>query len=83
MITLENLLKKLVKNRNKDDLHSAVCYFKTGVRRIPYIRIAHIYANYNKSLMVILIDEDKTVDCSTIAEVLEIFKDDELVRYET
>lgn len=76
MITFEDRLKKLVKNRYKDDLHSAMCYFKSG-------RIAYIYTNYNKSLTVILRDEDKTVDCSTVAEVLEIFEGDELVRYET
>lgn len=76
MITFEDRLKKLVFNRNRDDLHSAMCYFKSG-------RVAYIYANYNKSLTVILRDEDKTVECSTVAEVLEIFKDDELVRYET
>lgn len=76
MTPFENLLKKLVKNRNKDDLHSAMCYFKSG-------RVAFIYANYNKSLTVILRDEDKTIDCSTVAEVLEIFEGDELVRYET
>ena len=76
MITFEDRLKGLVKNRNKDDLHSAMCYFKSG-------RVAYIYANYNKSLTVILRDEDKTVDCSNVAEVLEIFEGDELVRYET
>ena len=76
MITFEDRLKRLVKNRNKYDLHSAMCYFKSG-------RVAYIYANYNKSLTVILRDEDKTVDCSTVAEVLKIFEGDELVRYET
>ena len=76
MITFEYRLKSLIRNRYKDDLHSAMCYFKSG-------RVAYIYANYNKSLTVILRDEDKTVDCSSVSEVLEIFKDDELIRYET
>ena len=76
MITFEDRLKKLVFNRNRDDLHSAMCYFKSGM-------VAYISANYNKSLTVILRDEDKTVECSTVAEVLKIFEGDELIRYET
>ena len=76
MITFEYRLKSLIRNRYKDDLHSAMCYFKSG-------RVAYIYANYDKSLTVILRDEDKTVDCRTVAEVLNLFGRDELVRYET
>ena len=30
MITFEDRLKRLVFNRNRDDLHSAMCYFKSG-----------------------------------------------------
>ena len=72
---LEALLKRLIRNRNKDDLHSAMCYFKSG-------RVACICARFDKSLSVILRDEDITVDCSTVAEALNVFGRDELVRYE-
>lgn len=76
MFTFESGLKSLVRNRNKDDLHSAMCYFKSG-------KVAYIYANYNKSLTVILRTEGVTIDCSTVAEVLKLFEGDELIRYET
>lgn len=76
MFTFKDRLKKLVFNRNRDDLHSAMCYFKSG-------RIAYIYANYNKSLTVILRDEGVTIDFKDVAEVLEYFKDEELTRFET
>lgn len=76
MFTFEKGLKSLVRNRNKVDLHSAMCYFKSG-------RVAYIDANYNKSLRVILLDEGKDVDCFTVSEVLEIFEGDVLVRFET
>lgn len=72
----EKLLKQLVRYRNKDDLHSAMCYFKSG-------RVAYIYANYNKSLTVIIRDEGVTVDFSTVAEVVKFFEEEEIIRFET
>lgn len=70
-----NLLSRLLRNRNKDDLHSAVCRFKSG-------RTAYICARYDKSFTVILRDEDLQVDCSDVSEVLRVFGEDELVDYE-
>ena len=75
-MTFEELLKRLVRNRNKDDLHSAMCYFKSG-------RVAYIEARYNKSLGVTIRDENISVDCSTVQEVLDMFSEDELTRFET
>ena len=74
-MTFEERLKKLVHNRSKCDLHSAMCYFKSG-------RIAYINANYDKSFFVDIRDENKTVYGLTVAEVLEMFKNEILTRYE-
>lgn len=76
----KTLLKKLVRNRYKDDLHSAMCYFKSG-------RVAYIEARFNKSLGVIIRTEDTPqMDFSTVEEVVDLFEiqyGDELIKFET
>lgn len=74
-MNFEALLKKLVRNRYKDDLHSGMFYFKSG-------RVAYIQAYFNKNIGVTLRDEDKQVDCTGVSEVLALFEGDELLNYE-
>ena len=76
-MNLEKLLKSLIRNRYKDDLHSAILYFKSG-------QTIFVSANYDKSLMVILRDKNLTVDCKDITEAMSLTEiaEDELIDYE-
>ena len=76
-MNLEKLLKSLIRNRYKDDLHSAILYFKSG-------QTVFVYANYNKSLTVIFRDKDLSVDCKDVSEVMSLIEiaEDELIDYE-
>ena len=76
-MNLEKLLKSLIKNRYKDDLHSAILYFKSG-------QTVFVSANYNKSLTVIFRDKDLSVDCKDVSEVMSLTEiaEDELIDYE-
>ena len=74
-MNLKLLLERLVRNRYKDDLHSAMCKFKSG-------RTAYICSGYDKSIFIIIRDEDISIECSTIPKALEVFKNDELIDYE-
>ena len=71
----EKLLNSLVKNRNKPDLHSAMCYFESGL-------VVFISANWNKSIDVQYCDEHRWSSLDNVGEVLELFKDEVLLRYE-
>lgn len=73
-MNLEALLKSLIKKRHKDDLHSSMCYFKSG-------RVAYIYANLDKSLSVDIRDENVHHNHISVEEVLEMFDGDSLVDY--
>ena len=75
-ITFSDMLKRLVQNRNRTDLHSAMCYFKSG-------RVAYITANYDKTLWVNIKDEYVSKVCRNVAEVLDMFEGEELIRFET
>lgn len=76
-MNLEKLLKSLIRNRYKDDLHSAILYFKSG-------QTVFVSANYNKSLTVIFRDKDLSVDCKDVSEVMSLIEiaEDELIDYE-
>lgn len=73
-MSLESLLRYLIKNRNKDDLHSSMCYFESG-------RVAYIYANVDKSLSVDIRDEDIHKNHISAKEVLDMFSEDRLTDY--
>lgn len=74
-MSFEKLLKYLVRHRNNDDLHSAMCYFESG-------DIVFICSRYDGSLQVIYRTREYEVDCSTVKEVLDLFNEDKLINYE-
>ena len=66
---LSACLSFIKRNRHKDDLHSAMCYFKSS-------RVVYICCHFNGSFSVIYRDKDKQVDCSSIKEVLDLFEEE-------
>ena len=76
-VDFEVVLKSLMKNRYKEDLHSAVFRFDTGT-------VAFIEAHLVKYFTVIVHDESVQRDFNTVEEVLNFFegRDETLVQYE-
>lgn len=73
-MSLESLLKSMIRKRYKDDLHSSMCYFESG-------RVAYIYANLDKSLSVDIIDEGIHLNHISVEEVLSMFEGDKISDY--
>lgn len=74
----ETLLKSLMRNRYKEDLHSAMCQFNTGT-------VAYIEAHISKYFTVFVCDEHISIDFNTVEEVLNFFegRDETLTKYST